>query len=86
MEDQGRLSKHFWLTQGMARTIGVNLNDALRSGQLGRGEYSELVAACAHCGRAEECMRWMGHQVTGADRLPEWCAVGVRLEALKEPA
>ncbi|OLS52367.1 DUF6455 family protein [Rhodovulum sulfidophilum] len=86
MEDQGRLSQHFWLTQGMARTIGVNLNHALRSGQLGRGEYSELVARCCHCGRAEACMGWMGHQVSGADCPPDWCAVRCSLKALKKPA
>jgi hypothetical protein len=83
MEDHGRLSKHFWLTQGMARTIGVNVNEALQSGHLGRGEYAELVAQCCHCDRCESCMAWMGRQLTGADALPDWCAVKPRLEALK---
>lgn len=84
MEDHGKLSKHFWLTQGMARTIGVNVNEALRAGRIGRGEYAELVAHCCHCDRAEQCLAWMGQQQTGAETLPGWCAVKPRLEELKE--
>lgn len=86
MEDHGKLSKHFWLTQGMARTIGVNVNDALRDGRIARGEYAEMVAACCHCDRAEHCMAWMGQQAAGAEALPGWCVVKPRLEGLKEPA
>jgi len=86
MEDHGRLSKHFWLAQGMARTIGVNVNDALQSGHIGRGEFAELVARCCHCDRSETCMAWMGHQGAGAETLPGWCALKDRFEALKSPA
>lgn len=86
MEDQGRLSKHFWLTQGMARTLGVNVNAALRCGRMGRGEFAELVAACCHCDRADTCMAWMALQTSGAEELPDWCALKSRLEALREPA
>ncbi|TCO73928.1 DUF6455 family protein [Rhodovulum euryhalinum] len=86
MEDQGRLSKHFWLTQGMARTIGVNVNEALRAGNLGRGEFAELVATCCHCDRTERCIPWLARQGAGAEGVPDWCPLKARLEALKEPA
>ncbi|TCP62369.1 hypothetical protein EV663_102214 [Rhodovulum bhavnagarense] len=86
MEDHGKLSHHFWLTQGMARTIGVNVNDALRDGRMGRGEYAEMVAKCCHCDRSEQCMAWMGKQTAGAERAPGWCAIKPGLERLKEPA
>ncbi|MBK1636409.1 DUF6455 family protein [Rhodovulum adriaticum] len=86
MEDHGKLSKHFWLTQGMARTLGVNVNDALKDGRMARGAYAELVAACCHCDRAESCMAWMGQQTAQADTLPDWCAIKPTLEALREPA
>lgn len=86
MEDQGRLSKHFWLTQGMARTIGVNLNDALKGGRLGRGVFAEMVAQCCHCDRTERCMPWLGRQGAGAEAIPDWCPLKSCLEPLKEPA
>lgn len=86
MEEHGRLSKHFWLTQGMARTIGVNVNTALGCGRLGRGEFAELVAQCCHCDRTEKCLAWMACQRAGAETLPDWCAVKPGLEALKQPA
>ncbi|ARE42187.1 hypothetical protein RGUI_4046 [Rhodovulum sp. P5] len=86
MEDHGNLSMHFWLAQGMARTIGVNVNQALNEGQIGRGEFSELIARCCHCDRSDTCMTWMGQQVSGAEALPGWCALKDRFEALRELA
>ncbi|MBN2906379.1 MAG: hypothetical protein JXJ18_06715 [Rhodobacteraceae bacterium] len=86
MEDQGKLSKHFWLAQGMARTIGVNVNEALSVGRMGRGEFAELVARCCHCDRGESCMAWMACQSAGAEDLPGYCALKPRIEALKETA
>ena len=83
MEDLGRLSRHFWLTQGMARTIGVNLNAALKSGRLTRDTYGETIAHCCACGRAQRCMGWMGRQSAGADRLPRFCEIAPVLEQLK---
>lgn len=86
MDDEGRISTHFWLTQGMARSIGVNVNEALRKGRLDRGAYAELVARCCHCARTSDCMGWMARQGAGAEALPLWCAVKPAIEALKEPA
>ncbi|MGC9417457.1 MAG: DUF6455 family protein [Rhodovulum sp.] len=86
MEDQGTLSKHFWLTQGMARTIGANVNAALKDGHMGRGEFAELVARCCHCDRTERCMPWLAQQGAGAEEIPDWCPLKARLEALKEYA
>lgn len=86
MEQNGRLSKHFWLAQGMARTIGLNVNEALRTGRMDRGDFSELVATCCHCDRSETCMAWMGKQARLCDSLPGWCALKLPFEALKESA
>ena len=86
MDDHGTLSKHFWLAQGMARTLGVNVNDAMRQGRMGREAFAELVALCCHCGRAQACMDWMGRQHAGAEELPGWCPLKPHLEALREPA
>lgn len=86
MDEDNRFSRHFWLSQGMARSIGVNVNEALRVGRLDRDAYAELVARCCHCARTEQCLGWMARQGAGAEALPGWCALKPELEALKEPA
>ncbi|MHC0053394.1 DUF6455 family protein [Actibacterium sp. D379-3] len=83
MEDNGRLSRHFWLTQGMARSIGVDLNGALKAGRLDRADYTQTVATCCGCGKSRRCMEWMALQGRGADALPDYCAIKPVLERLK---
>lgn len=83
MQDCGRLSRHFWLTRGMARTIGVNMSEALRDGKLSLAEYSHAIATCCACGQSARCIEWMSHQGAGAAALPEFCAVKPVIEALR---
>lgn len=86
MDDGGKLSRHFWLTQGMARTVGLKLPAALTEGRLARADLAEFVAECCRCNRSEHCMAWMAVQSGGAEAPPGWCALKPRLEALKETA
>lgn len=83
MENNGTLSRHFWLTQGMGRTRGVNINAALRAGLLARADYAEAIAMCCECGNANHCVAWMAQQAAVADALPVYCAVAPMLERLK---
>lgn len=70
----GTARDHFWLTLGMARSLGVNLTDALQRGDLGRGDYADLVTQCRGCDAARACVVWMGQQTDIAARAPDFCA------------
>jgi len=83
MQESGRLSRHFWLIQGMARTLGVNLNEALRTGRLGRNVHAGAIADCCACGKTARCMGWLAQQGAGADELPRYCRLKPLLEGLK---
>ncbi|NHX27116.1 hypothetical protein HA397_24385 [Escherichia coli] len=84
MLESARLERHFWLTQGMARSVGVDLNAALKSGRMPRPDYDATIAACFMCGRSEDCMTWMARQGAGAERPPAYCAIRHEIEKLRE--
>jgi hypothetical protein len=84
MEETGRLSRHFWLTQGMARTVGVNLNVALQTGRTSRQEYAQAIAECCHCAHRQRCIAWLAVHGAGAEKQPEFCAIGPWLDQLRE--
>jgi hypothetical protein len=69
------------LTRGMARTLGVNLIEAVTDGWYSRAELSQLVAACAACGATERCTSWLA-KTTRADALPGYCNNKTDIEAL----
>ena len=77
---------HFWLTLGMARTLGVTLTDALDSGQITRADYAETVTRCRGCDAALDCAVWMGQQTCSAESAPSYCANGPSLVALRKVA
>lgn len=83
MELDGRLSRHFWLTQGMARSIGVDINGALRCGALKRDDYAQMVASCCDCDQSARCIGWMAKQGAGARSLPEFCPIKTVLEQIQ---
>jgi len=83
MHDCGRLSRHFWLMRGMARTIGISLSAARRDGRLSTAGYTHAIATCCACGQSARCTDWMGRQGAGATALPDYCAVKPMIEALR---
>lgn len=78
----GTLSRHFWLTQGMARSIGLDLNRALRSGELPRDAYSQMIASCCDCDCSGACIAWMAQQGGGATAPPDFCPIAGALKRL----
>lgn len=76
-------TQHYWLTQGMARALGVNLSAAIHAGGLTRPALDTLVARCQACGHAADCLPWLGRNATGAEALPTYCENRVRLDALR---
>ncbi|MEX5727541.1 hypothetical protein Ga0609869_000894 [Rhodovulum iodosum] len=86
MDDSGKLSTHFWLAQGMARTVGLKLPAELKAGRLDRSDLAHFVAECCCCDRTDHCISWLAVQARGAETPPVWCALKPRIEALKETA
>lgn len=76
-------TQHYWLTQGMARALGVNLSGAIHTGGLSRSGLDDLVARCQACGHAADCLPWLGRNAVGAAALPTYCENRVPLDALR---
>ncbi|MFP7569277.1 DUF6455 family protein [Marivita sp. S2033] len=75
---------HFWLTRSVARTMGVNLSEAMACNQLSPQEYSTLVTACRACALVETCKHWLGGQTGIARTAPVGCINSEVLEALAQ--
>ena len=50
------------LTRGMARTVGINLIEAVTEGWFTRAELDALVAVCERCDQSARCMDWLAHR------------------------
>jgi len=71
----GDIERHFWLTRSVARSIGVNLSDAMAENCLSPGDYTTMVTQCRAQGCFEACQRWLASQTSAiADGPPEYCA------------
>lgn len=70
------------LTRGMARTLGVNLIEAVTEGWFSRRELALLVGRCAECGMSAHCSAWLAatHRATA---LPIYCPNKAELESLQ---
>ena len=80
----GEVARNYWLTQGMARSIGVNLSGAISEGWMTRDDLGVMVVRCRMCGRAAQCTSWLGRNGAGAEALPDFCANKTDLEALRD--
>ena len=69
----GDINSHFWLTLGMARAVGVNLNEAVHNGQITRSQYADIVTRCRGCEIRGTCTQWLAKQTTIADEVPTSC-------------
>lgn len=85
MRDDGGTAetRHYWLTQGMARAQGVNLCAAIACGALSRDGLDRLVESCAACGRQAECLPWLGRNAAIAEAPPGYCANRAALALLR---
>jgi hypothetical protein len=69
------------LTRGMARTLGVNLVEAVTDGWYSRAELARLVDSCAACGLSQACTAWLA-VTPKAEALPSFCSNKSEIEAL----
>ncbi len=77
------VNRHFWLTRSMARTLGINLSEAVASGRLSTSEYADMVTQCGASACADKCAVWLAGQCSTPDAAPEFCAHVERLERLR---
>jgi hypothetical protein len=72
----------YGLTRGMARSVGVNLIEAVTDGWYRRSELEALVERCASCGLEAPCAAWLA-VTPRATALPAYCANKTEIEALR---
>ena len=75
--------RHFWLTQGLAKAVGVNIAEAIATGRLSREDFAGMVVRCASCENGERCVRWMSESGRGEEDPPGYCLNHERIEALQ---
>jgi uncharacterized membrane-anchored protein len=71
----------WWLANGMARAVGVNLPRAVFDGVVKRSELAAMVGRCQSCGKSDACMGWLSKAVPDP-HPPAWCCIGEEIEAL----
>ncbi len=65
---------HYWITRGMARNYGLNLNELIAEGVISRGDVAEMVARCRHCPGVHGCLAFLSApQPAQAAAAPDWC-------------
>ena len=80
--DIAQLPMAYGLTRGMARSVGVNLIEAVTDGWYSRRELEVLVGRCASCGLEAPCTAWLAVTPRAAN-LPAFCANKAEIEALR---
>jgi hypothetical protein len=83
MGSEGNSDLHFWITRGMARRLGINLNEALRDGVLTRADLAEMVARCRTCSGAQGCVAYLSENPERAEAAPDWCRNARMLNELR---
>ena len=81
----GEPNRAFWLTRSVARTVGVNLSEAMNEGRLSADEYAGLVTRCRMCPHPETCEVWLAANGAGAPLVPDHCANAEPLNRMAEP-
>ena len=69
------------LTRGMARTLGVNLTEAVVEGWYSRADLSRLIDTCTACGQTPHCSAWLA-VTPRANALPDFCRNKSEIEVL----
>ncbi|MEL7175994.1 MAG: DUF6455 family protein [Pseudomonadota bacterium] len=73
---------HFWLTLGMAKATGVDLQAALHKTRLTRGDYSAMINRCRTCQHAQTCDALLKEGQGCLETAPDFCLNRDLFEAL----
>lgn len=80
----GNLYRHIWLSGQVARSVGVNLREALRSGKLNSRQYSEVISRCQNSDCDKACALHMSALPNGRqDNVQGFCANQRLFESLR---
>ena len=77
------LKRHAALVDRMADTLGLDLEEAVLSGQMRFDSLSDAVLACTACSNPEGCERWLEMQTGRAPEAPGICRNTRMFEDLK---
>ena len=72
---RGDMSHHFWMTRGVARSMGLNLTESMKTGGLSAEGYEAMVNRCRCCALVEQCVQWLASQQHQASSPPPGCAI-----------
>lgn len=67
------LKRHADLVDRMANALGLDLEEAIQSGQLRIDSLGEAVLSCTGCSNPEGCERWLEMQTGRAKDAPGIC-------------
>lgn len=73
MTQLGDARRHFWLTIGMSRRLGVDLNEAIREERLSTTGYTDMVTRCRGCSWADGCETWQEANFGAVSEAPHSC-------------
>ncbi|MFN3209428.1 MAG: DUF6455 family protein [Roseovarius sp.] len=77
------MRQHTELVDMMARTLGIDLEEEVYSGQLDPEALCDAVLRCTGCSNPDGCEAWMAAQGTVADAAPAMCRNGEVFATLK---
>ncbi|MBP0482447.1 DUF6455 family protein [Sagittula salina] len=79
----GDPARHFFMTRGVARVMGLNLGAAMACGTLDPHHYEEMVTRCRGCALVEACEEWLSARVEVSAAPPPGCCNAATLSRLK---
>lgn len=84
MPDDKQRERHAGLVDRMAKTQGIDLDEAEQRGDISPEELEQSVLTCLGCSQTEACKHWLSVNKDGAEAAPEYCRNEVLFKALRE--
>ncbi|QAX29006.1 DUF6455 family protein [Leisingera sp. NJS204] len=69
----GNIFRHLWLLRAVAGAAGVDLDHAVKTGQLNGLDYARMVTSCRGAGCSKSCALWISARRGGTPAVPEFC-------------
>lgn len=79
----GDPARHFFMTRSVARVMGLNLTEAMKTGSLNPAGYERMVTRCRRCALVDACQEWLSSRTTLAGTPPPGCNISTELSALR---
>ncbi|WP_027258174.1 DUF6455 family protein [Leisingera aquimarina] len=79
----GNIFRHLWLLRAVARAAGVDLDQAVKAGQLSCLDYARMVTSCRGAGCSKSCALWISaRRDDDAPAVPEFCPTAAVFQRL----